>query len=111
MGDRGGLEKQLSRCKVVKTEDGMKLNCQSQRTNILPEDIVESLKYRQGVPEHLHETEDETLKNFHPQKTCPCLLSGKWGEKKWRSGELNFLAAAVVRGIKKIYQIGVLCNS
>lgn len=35
---------------------------------------------------------------FHPQSTCPCLLSGKWGEKKWRSGELHFLAAAVVRG-------------
>lgn len=85
-GDGGGPEKRLSSCKVGKTrgqEDKTNFNYQSQHANILPEDIVESLKCMQGVMEHLCETEDETLK-----KIPRCYQANGVRE----SGELNFLA-------------------
>lgn len=42
----------------------MRLNYQSQHTNISLKDIVESLKCMQGVNENLHKREDET-ENFN----------------------------------------------
>lgn len=99
----------MSSCKVVKTQSQIKLNYQSRHLNISPQNIVESLKCVHRVTEDLHKREDETEKIFHPQWTCPCLLSGKWSEEKWKSGELNLLWLGGVEEGKriKIYQIAL----